>query len=112
MQVLFQSSSEGTVPGLGIIPSKIDIFSNEDKTVPHMGWNTVHLLDAPHGADAADGGLDKALHYYFVHSYLAAYDPERDPVSARWAHSVTQYGREGYVDTVRKVNVFCCQFHP
>ena len=112
MQVLFQSSSEGTVPGLGIIPSKVDLFSTEDKTVPHMGWNSVHLLDAPHGADAADEGLDEALHYYFVHSYRAAYDPKREPDAARWAHSVTQYGREVFVATVRKDNVFGCQFHP
>lgn len=112
MQVLFQSSSEGTVSGLGIIPGKIHIFSNEDKTVPHMGWNSVRLLDAPHGADAADEGLDEALHYYFVHSYRAAYDPEREPDAARWAHSVTQYGREVFVATVRRDNVFGCQFHP
>ena len=109
MQVLFQSSSEGSVLGLGIIPSKIDVFFNADKTVPHMGWNSVHLLDA---SPDADEGLDEALHYYFVHSYRATYDPEREPVAAQWAHSVTQYGREVFVATVRKDNVFGCQFHP
>jgi len=109
MQVLFQTSSEGTVPGLGIIPSKIDAFSNADKTVPHMGWNSVHLLDAPRDADE---GLDETLHYYFVHSYRATYDPDREPDAAQWVHSVTQYGREVFVATVRKDNVFGCQFHP
>ncbi|KAI0004267.1 hypothetical protein BJV74DRAFT_793251 [Russula compacta] len=109
MQVLFQSSSEGSVPGLGIIPSKIEVFSNKDKTVPHMGWNSVHLLDAHHDTDE---GLDEALHYYFVHSYRATYDPEREPDAAQWVHSVTQYGQEVFVSTVRKDNVFGCQFHP
>jgi glutamine amidotransferase/cyclase len=109
MQVLFQTSSEGTVPGLGIIPTKIDAFSNADKTVPHMGWNSVHLLDGPRDADE---GLDETLHYYFVHSYRATYDPEREPDAAQWVHSVTQYGREVFVATVRKDNVFGCQFHP
>ena len=109
MQVLFQSSSEGSVPGLGIIPSKIDVFSSADKTVPHMGWNSVHLLDPQQDAD---DGLDEALHYYFVHSYRASYDPEREPDAAQWVHSVTQYGREIFVATVRKDNVFGCQFHP
>jgi glutamine amidotransferase/cyclase len=109
MQVLFQSSSEGSAPGLGIIPSKIDIFSSGDKTVPHMGWNSVHLLDAKQDADE---GLDEALHYYFVHSYRAIYDPEREPDAAQWVHSVTQYGQEILVATVRKDNVFGCQFHP
>ena len=109
MQVLFQSSSEGSAPGLGIIPSKIGIFSNGDKTVPHMGWNSVHLLDR---GQAADEGLDEALHYYFVHSYRAVYDPEREPDAAQWVHSVTQYGQEIFVATVRRDNVFGCQFHP
>ncbi|KAI0283339.1 imidazoleglycerol phosphate synthase [Russula aff. rugulosa BPL654] len=74
MQVLFQSSSEASARGLGIIPSKIDLFSNVDKTVPHMGWNS--------------------------------------PDAAQWVHSVTQYGQEIFVATVRKDNVFGCQFHP
>src|SRR5258708_2093697 len=109
MQLLFQSSSEGSVPGLSIIPSKIDLFSRRDKTVPHMGWNSIHLLDPQRDADE---GLDEALHYYFVHSYRATYDPEREPDVAQWVHSVPQYGREIFVATVRKDNVFGCQFHP
>jgi glutamine amidotransferase/cyclase len=110
MQVLFQSSTEGSAPGLGIIPSVIDAFSNEDKTVPHMGWNSVHLVDPQCSAD--QGLLDEALHYYFVHSYRATYDPEREPGAAQWAHSVAQYGREIFVATVQRNNVFGCQFHP
>ncbi|KAH9004378.1 imidazoleglycerol phosphate synthase [Lactarius hatsudake] len=110
MQVLFQSSTEGSVPGLGIIPSVIDAFSNEEKTVPHMGWNSVHLVDPQCMAD--EGLLDEALHYYFVHSYRATYDPEREPGAAQWVHSVAQYGREVFVATVQRENVFGCQFHP
>ncbi len=110
MQVLFQSSTEGSVPGLGIIPSVIDAFSNEDKTVPHMGWNSVHLVDPQCTAD--EGLLDEALHYYFVHSYRATYDLEREPGAAQWVHSVAQYGREVFVATVQRDNVFGCQFHP
>ena len=110
MQVLFQSSTEGSVPGLGIIPSVIDAFSNEEKTVPHMGWNSVHLVDPQCSAD--QGLLDEAHHYYFVHSYRATYDPEREPGAAQWVHSVAQYGREIFVATVQRDNVFGCQFHP
>ncbi|KAI6162136.1 hypothetical protein EDD17DRAFT_1819300 [Pisolithus thermaeus] len=54
----------------------------------------------------------QASHYYFVHSYCATYGPERNPVAAEWAHSVTQYGNEVFVSTVRKGNVFGAQFHP
>ncbi|KAF8269361.1 hypothetical protein EI94DRAFT_1006408 [Lactarius quietus] len=110
MQVLFQSSTEGSVPGLAIIPSVIDAFSNEEKTVPHMGWNSVHLIDLQ--SKAHTGLLDEALHYYFVHSYRATYDPEREPETAQWVHSVAQYGREIFVATVQRDNIFACQFHP
>ncbi|KAI0274713.1 hypothetical protein BC834DRAFT_815431 [Gloeopeniophorella convolvens] len=109
MQVLFQSSAEGAAPGLGLIPSAIGAFSSQEKTVPHMGWNSVHLLDSEHKSDE---GLDEALHYYFVHSYRATYDPQGNPDAAQWVHSVTQYGQEVFVASVRKDNVFGCQFHP
>ncbi|OBZ79250.1 Imidazole glycerol phosphate synthase hisHF [Grifola frondosa] len=46
MQVLFQSSTESpSSPGLGIVPNVIDLFDNADKSVPHMGWNSVEFLD-------------------------------------------------------------------
>ncbi|TFY57011.1 hypothetical protein EVG20_g8710 [Dentipellis fragilis] len=109
MQVLFQSSSEGDVAGLGIIPTSIGLFSNEDKSVPHMGWNSVELLDSEHKSNE---GIDQSAHYYFVHSYRAAYDPEHNPEAAQWVHSVAQYGQEVFVSSVRKGNVFGCQFHP
>ena len=110
MQVLYQSSLESpSNKGLGIIPSPIERFSNSDKAVPHMGWNSVHILDS---ADKSDEGMDSASHYYFVHSYRATYDPTFYPEAAEWAHGVTQYGSEMIVASVRKDNVFGTQFHP
>lgn len=109
MQVLFQSSTEGTAPGLGVVPCTIDLFSNADKSVPHMGWNSVDLLDPQHKSNE---GIHEAAHYYFVHSYRAPYDPEGNPAAAEWAHSVAQYGQEIFIASVRKANVFGCQFHP
>ncbi|KAI0068457.1 imidazole glycerol phosphate synthase HisHF [Artomyces pyxidatus] len=109
MQVLFQSSAEGSIAGLGIIPSAIDSFDNADKSVPHMGWNSVEFLDPDHQSNE---GIYENTHYYFVHSYRASYDPEHNPDAAQWVHTVTQYGQEVFVATVRKGNVFGCQFHP
>ncbi|KAI0053319.1 imidazole glycerol phosphate synthase HisHF [Auriscalpium vulgare] len=109
MQILFQSSAEGEAAGLGLIPSPIDRFSDVDKSVPHMGWNSVDFLDTDHKSNE---GMDEASHYYFVHSYRAAYDPDGRPEAAQWVHSVTQYGQEVFVATVRKGNVFGSQFHP
>ncbi|KAJ8495602.1 hypothetical protein ONZ51_g1594 [Trametes cubensis] len=109
MQVLFRSSLESpSSTGLGIIPSDIGVFTNVDKSVPHMGWNSVEFLDP---AETAHEGLDPSASYYFVHSFRAAYEWER-PEVAQWAHSTTQYGQEVFLATVRKGNVFACQFHP
>ncbi|CDO71648.1 hypothetical protein BN946_scf184911.g119 [Trametes cinnabarina] len=109
MQVLFRSSLESSSSkGLGIIPSDIGLFSNADKSVPHMGWNSVEFLDPE---EKAHEGLRPDASYYFVHSFRAAYEWDR-PEVAQWAHSTTQYGREIFLATVRKGNVFACQFHP
>ncbi|CAL1695631.1 unnamed protein product [Somion occarium] len=91
------------------LASKIDLFDNADKTVPHMGWNSIDLLDS---ADKSDEGLLESSHYYFVHSYRASYDPDGNPVAAHWVHSTTQYGQEVFMASVRKANVFGTQFHP
>lgn len=103
MQVLFQSSDESPLLGLGVIPSPVTRFDDTDKSVPHMGWNSVDLRE--------DAGTD-APYYYFVHSYCAKYDPENDPQAAIWAHTTTQYGNEVFISSVRRGNVFGTQFHP
>ncbi|TFK94452.1 imidazole glycerol phosphate synthase HisHF [Polyporus arcularius HHB13444] len=109
MQILFRSSLESpSSKGLGIIPSDIGLFSNADKAVPHMGWNSVEFLDAD---EKAHEGLDPRSSYYFVHSFRAAYEWEHAEV-AQWGHTTTQYGQEVFLATVRKGNVFACQFHP
>ncbi|KAF8641211.1 hypothetical protein AX17_000845 [Amanita inopinata Kibby_2008] len=104
MQVLFQSSTESSSPGLGIIPSPIGHFDHTDKSVPHIGWNTAEPLDSSDGADLP--------YYYFVHSYRAKYDPENYPEAAQWAYTTTQYGQEVFISSVCKGNVFGTQFHP
>ena len=102
MQVLFQSSTESPSPGLGIIPSPIEHFDDQDKSVPHMGWNAADLLDEK----------TNPAYYYFVHSYRAKYDPERYPEATKWTYSTTQYGQEVFISSVRKSNIFGTQFHP
>ncbi|KAJ7783718.1 hypothetical protein DFH07DRAFT_200397 [Mycena maculata] len=101
LQVLFQSSDESPSLGLGIIPCPIERFSDEDKAVPHIGWNSAELLDA-----------NEPAFYYFVHSYCAKYNPEKYPEAAEWVHATTQYGQELFASAVRKGNVFATQFHP
>ena len=48
MQILFESSTESPdTKGLGIIPYPVEKFDESDKSVPHIGWNSVQILDDP-----------------------------------------------------------------
>lgn len=112
LQVLFQSSSEAEslVEGLGIIPARIERFDNSTKAVPHMGWNRSFFVEEI--TPEAAYGISESEAYYFVHSYRAEYDSDLNNELLRWAHTVTQYGQERFLSTVRNGNVFATQFHP
>jgi glutamine amidotransferase len=80
LQMLFESSEEGGVEGLGILSGKVVRFPaermlgsrGEKLKVPHMGWNQVYQTMAhPLWAGIAD-----ASRFYFVHSYYVS----------KWAH--------------------------
>ena len=43
MQLLADSSEEGVLPGLGLIPGRVTKFiSTANLKVPHMGWNVLN----------------------------------------------------------------------
>ncbi|KAG6912015.1 hypothetical protein DXG01_000263 [Tephrocybe rancida] len=108
MQILFESSTESSNSGLGLIPCPIEEFDSSDKAVPHIGWNSADLTHPT--TDTAEP-IDSA-HYYFVHSFCAKYAPEKYPGTTEWVHSTTQYGQELFISSIRKGNVFGTQFHP
>ena len=109
MQILFQSSTESSLPGLGIIPCPIERFEDQNKSVPHMGWNTADLINY---VEEDTEGISASATYYFVHSYCAKYNPIQFPDAMHWAYTTTQYGKELFLSSVRKNNVFATQFHP
>jgi glutamine amidotransferase len=100
MQLLFDSSEEGDVACLGLLPGRVRRFPDRERLpVPHMGWNqlefsrTSPLLNGIHSGD----------YVYFVHSYAA-------PVSAATL-ATTRYGDE-FAAVVQRGNVCGAQFHP
>lgn len=100
MQLLFESSEEGAVTCLGLLPGRVHRFADRDGLpVPHMGWNQLEFArPSPLLDDVASGD-----HVYFVHSYCA---PVNDNTVA-----TTTYG-ERFAAIVRRGNVFGAQFHP
>ena len=112
LQVLFNSSEEGDLPGLGLVqgsvklipPGMKDKLGNKMK-VPHIGWNEVHFTDGETERNPIFRGIPQGSHFYFVHSYRCVPD-EQSEVAA-----TANYGVEVCAAVVRR-NVIGTQFHP
>ena len=102
MQLLYESSEEGDVGCLGLLPGRIRKLRPADGSavrVPHMGWNRLK-----HGRpDRLLAGIDDGAQLYFVHSYFA-------PVTAD-AIASCNHG-DDFAAVVRSGNHYGTQFHP
>jgi len=104
LQVLFESSEEGDLPGLGIFKGEVKRFRLSPKLkIPHMGWNKVSW-NLPSGHWLCKG-LDSLDQFYFVHSYRVVTD---DP---RLTTFTTDYGGI-FTSGVSYSNCLATQFHP
>jgi glutamine amidotransferase len=109
LQMLFESSEEGNVKGLGIVPGKVLRFpsaamvntNGQKLKVPHMGWNEVHRT----GEHALWKDIPSDARFYFVHSY---YVETAHPEPAA-AYSLYPFP---FTCAVAKDNIFAVQFHP
>jgi len=107
MQLLADRGLEhGVTQGLGWIPGEVRLLAPGDATlkVPHMGWNTLELLQDHALLDGLRLGPD-GLHAYFLHAYHLVVGERRDLVA-----------RADYGGTVSAVvardNMAGTQFHP
>ncbi|SCY81123.1 imidazole glycerol phosphate synthase subunit hisH [Nitrosospira sp. Nl5] len=109
LQMLFESSEEGDVEGLGIVPGNVLRFpstaimnaNGQKLKVPHMGWNQVHqTIEHPLWK-----GIPNDARFYFVHSY---YVETATPGPAA-AYSLYPFP---FTCAVARDNIFAVQFHP
>ena len=107
LQMLFEQSAEGNVPGLGVLPGEVVRFASDLKDaqgnklkVPHMGWNQVR-----HGNHVMWSGIAKDARFYFVHSYYV------QPRDAGLSQATSDYPQP-FVCAVARDNLFAVQFHP
>ena len=103
LQLLFESSDEGKVQGLGILKGKIQKIPNiVNQKIPHMGW--CQLLPTKPSTLLELEELNNWV--YFVHSYHAMPD-DFNIIGAQ-----VNYGSEKLTAIVEDDNLLACQFHP
>ena len=97
MQLFCEISEEDNVKGLGIIKSKVKLFSNKTK-VPQIGWNKIFELNSP-----LFNGISENEYMYLVHSY---YVPKINETIAKSYYGIN------YSVSIKKDNFYGVQFHP
>ncbi len=97
MQLMCESTEEGTTPCMGIFPAKVLKFKTDLK-VPQMGWNGIYNLKSP-----LFKGLSEKDYVYFVHSYYVPLTP--------FTIASVDYALE-FSAAIQKDNFYACQFHP
>ncbi len=108
LQMLFEHSEEGNVPGLGVFKGNVQRFPEARMVaadgsrlkVPHMGWNQVWQKPHPLWDGIADGAR-----FYFVHSYCV--QPEDESLVT----GSCEYGVP-FTCAVGRANIFAVQCHP
>lgn len=105
MQLLAESSEEGSLPGLALVPAVVKRFDasilGARLRVPHMGWNDVKVV-RPHFL--FESATDEQR-FYFVHSYHVVCRDRMDVVG------VTSYGCD-FDAVIARGNISGVQFHP
>jgi imidazole glycerol-phosphate synthase subunit HisH len=112
MQMLLDHSDEQDTPALGLIAGRCKRFeldalrdpAGQRYKVPQMGWNRVHP-SAAHAAHPLWAGVPPGSHFYFVHSYYAALEDDRDSAAT------TDYGL-CFTCALARGTIFATQFHP
>jgi imidazole glycerol-phosphate synthase subunit HisH len=100
MQLLFESSAEGPVDTLGLIPGCVALLPDSPGIqVPHMGWNTVQAVKPVALLD----GIDPGARFYFVHSFAG---PVNEYTLACCTHGTV------FAAIVQHGNFSGVQFHP
>jgi len=103
LQLLFESSDEGKVQGLGILKGKIQKIPNVvNQRIPHMGW--CKLLSTKQNTLLDQEESDDWV--YFVHSYHAI------PNDLNIIAAQVNYGYKILTAMIENDNLLACQFHP
>lgn len=105
MQILADSSEEGTCKGLGYIKGKVKkIDANaiiQKPKLPHLGWNSIEIVKK----NELLQNIDPVFGFYFLHSFYFECEDQSNVLAT------TNYGTT-FASAVHRENVFGIQFHP
>jgi glutamine amidotransferase len=104
MQLLMESSEEGSLPGFGWVKGAVKSFKKnipDSLKVPHMGWNDV-VITRPNPLSV---GFSDEIKFYFVHSYFVKVEDMANQIMS------CNYGID-FDAAIQKDNIFGAQFHP
>ena len=102
LQILFESSDEGNMPGLGWLKGRCLKFNNKQIAVPHVGWSEVEVMNNSN----LFNGIKENNDFYFVHSY---YVPISNINNA--THGKSTYDVD-FISFLEIENIYAVQFHP
>jgi glutamine amidotransferase len=105
MQLMANSSEEGTHQGLGWIDASVKKFDEAKidlvTRLPHMGWNDV----IPVVSNPLFDGLEQESLFYFLHSYFFDCNDKNNVLAT------TDYG-DTFTSAAYSQNIYGVQFHP
>ena len=111
MQLLMTQSHEfGLHAGLDILPGEVVRFISLSKSeqilkVPHTGWSQIYQSEISWNGSLLEG-IPEGEYMYFVHSYYV------NPGDSSITMSISHYGNTTFCSSIKRRNVFGCQFHP
>jgi len=104
MQILFESSEEGSEKGLGIIKGKVKRFRKSSEIrIPHMGWNQLEITQP---MSLLWEHLPPNPWVYFVHSFYV------EPVEQKINAATVTHGSQTVTAAIAYDNLTAVQFHP
>ena len=106
MQLLFEFSTEGNTPCLGIFPGKVERFNFPPSArvpVPHMGFNAVEFSPQ---FEKMTQGIGSGSDFYFVHSFFC------QPKNPGDVLGQTEFAGIKFCSAVAGGNFLGVQFHP
>tara|TARA_B100000427_G_C15485160_1_gene584927 strand:+ start:389 stop:1006 length:618 start_codon:yes stop_codon:yes gene_type:complete len=106
MQILGDSSDEGSQKGLGWINGKIKLIDTSNIShqtkLPHMGWNSISIIN---NNDPLFNNINNGDRFYFLHSYYFKCKDNKQVIAE------SKYGID-FSCAVKINNIYGVQFHP